>query len=779
MIRPDSNPVRPNAAWPRAIGLAVAGLAASFLMLVDADTGTATNAAPAKPLPEGTRKMVERLTKIRAAAEANPRSQPFMSRERAQELKAVLSQETAKDQLAQLMPQYGVQLLNAGSSQEALTEFEEFETFAAKNQIPLGPRQRDSLRVLRAISLLRIGEQENCLVNHNAESCLFPIRGAGIHQLPRGSLGAIRVFTEELTQRPNDLRSRWLLNIAYMTLGQYPAQVPPQWLIPPEKFASDYDIKPFPDVAMSLGLDVNGLAGGVIMEDFDGDGFLDLMVSDWSLYGQLRLFHNNGDGTFTERTAEAGLTGLVSGLHIMQTDYNNDGLPDVFIPRGAWLGASGHFPKSLLRNNGDGTFTDVTEEAGLLSPHPSQTAVWFDYDGDGWLDVFIGNESSNADVNPCELYHNNHDGTFTECAAQCGVQVNRFIKGVVSADFNHDGRPDLYLSNRDGSNLLFRNDGPRAGSDGTKWSFTDVAAQAGVGTQTASFPTAFLDYDNDGWPDILVTGYRIRDVGDICADYLGLPHDGERARLYHNNHDGTFKDVTQEVGLYKVIHAMGLNYGDLDNDGWLDFYAGTGDPDLATLIPKRMFRNNGGKNFQEVTTSGGFGMLQKGHAISFGDIDNDGDQDIYSVVGGAYTGDTAYSQLFLNPGHGNHWITIKLEGKESNRIAIGAQLKVNTMEGGKPRAIYKTVSTGASFGTLPLRQEIGLGQATEITSIEIFWPTTGKTQTLKGLPMDHFYKVTEGDAQATPWDVKPIHLNLAAKPMHQHDHGQSPVPGAP
>ena len=779
MILPGSNSVHLMATWRRAIGLALAGLVSSLVLLVGAEPATTTNAAPAKPLPEGTRKMVERLAKIRAGAEADPRSQPFMSRERARELEAVLAQETAKDQLAKLMPQYGMQLLNAGSSQQALTEFENFEAFLARNQISLAPRQRDSLRVLRALALLRIGEQENCLINHNAESCLFPIRGGGIHHLPRGSQGALRLLTEQMTQRPNDLRARWLLNIAYMTLGQYPAQVPPQWLIPPDKFAAEYDIKPFPDVAMPLGLDVNGLAGGVIMEDFDGDGFLDLMVSDWSLYGQLRLFHNNGDGTFAERTAEAGLTGLVSGLNLMQTDYNNDGLPDVFIPRGAWLGGSGHFPKSLLRNNGDGTFTDVTEEAGLLSPYPSQTAVWLDYDGDGWLDVFIGNESSNGEKNPCELYHNNHDGTFTECAAQCGVQVNRFIKGVASADFNHDGRPDLYLSNRNGSNLLFRNDGPRAGSDGTKWAFTEVAAQAGVGTQNASFPTAFFDYDNDGWEDILVTGYSIRDVGDICADYLGLPHDAERARLYRNNHDGTFKDVTQAAGLYKVIHAMGLNYGDLDNDGWLDFYAGTGDPDLATLIPNRMFRNNGGKAFQEVTTSGGFGMLQKGHAISFGDIDNDGDQDIYSVVGGAYTGDTAYSQLFLNPGHGNHWITLKLEGKVSNRIAIGARLRVNTVEGGAPRAIYKTVSTGASFGTLPLRQEIGLGQATEITSIEIFWPTTGKTQTLKGLPMDHFYKVTEGEAQATPWDVKPVHLNLAAKPMHQHDHGQSPVPGAP
>src|SRR5262249_20660034 len=182
--------------------------------------------------------------------------------------------------------------------------------------------------------------------------------------------------------------------------------------------------------------------------------------------------------------------------------------------------------------------------------------------------------------------------------------------------------------------------------------------------------------------------------------------------LYHNNHDGTFTDVAKQAGVHKLMWGMGINYGDLDNDGWLDFYVGTGNPELAFLTPNRMFRNNEGKGFQEVTTAGGFGHLQKGHGISFADLRNFGKQDIFESMGGIYDGDTAYDVLYENPGFENHWITLKLEGVRSNRSAIGARIKVLTTEEGKDRTTYRTVGTGGSFGANPLRQEIGLGRAT-------------------------------------------------------------------
>jgi hypothetical protein len=414
---------------------------------------------------------------------------------------------------------------------------------------------------------------------------------------------------------------------------------------------------------------------------------------------------------------------------------------------------SGHHPNSLLKNRGDGTFEDVTETAGLLSFHPTQTATWFDFDGDGWLDVFIGNESLPNDPHPCELFHNNRDGTFTEIAAASGLSVYQYIKGVNSGDFDNDGRPDLYLSNRTGQNRLFRNDGPR--EDGRGWKFSDVSAIAKITEPKASFPTWFFDFDNDGWLDIFVAGYNIREVGDVAADYLGLPHKAERARLFKNNRDGTFRDVTSAYGLHKVLHAMGANFGDLDNDGWLDFYLGTGDPGFGTLIPNRMFRNENGKFFQDVTTSGGFGHIQKGHGISFADLDHDGDQDVYAVMGGAYSGDNYRNALFQNPGHGNRWLKIKLEGVRSNRAAIGARIRVLLQTAEGDRELHRTVGTGASFGANPLRLEIGLGKALAIKKVEIYWPVTAQFQVIENLAIDHFYKIREGDPV-------PVHIPLTS-----------------
>jgi ASPIC/UnbV protein/VCBS repeat protein len=325
-----------------------------------------------------------------------------------------------------------------------------------------------------------------------------------------------------------------------------------------------------------------------------------------------------------------------------------------------------------------------------------------------------------------------------------------FIKGVACGDYDNDGLPDLYLSDRGGRNVLFHNDG------GLR--FSDVSQAAGVGESLSSFPTWFFDYDNDGWLDIFVSGFQWSSVGDGCADYLGLPHKAAMPRLYHNRGDGTFADVTTEARLNRLLLAMGSNYGDLDNDGWLDFYLGTGEPDYRGLTPNRAFRNAEGRYFQDVTTSGGFGNIQKGHGVAFGDIDNDGDQDIYETMGGAYQGDTYHAMLFENPGHGNHWITLRLEGVRTNRAAIGARIRVRVETDAGQRDIHVVAGTGGSFGSSSLQQEIGLGSAKSIRFIDVFWPVSAQTQRFEGLPMDRVYKIREGDAQAVPVMVKRFDL---------------------
>ena len=398
---------------------------------------------PGNPAPS-TRRMAERLAEF--LQKTDPGSSAYMSDRIVDILQGEMTNAVKLNEKFRLKFQLGVQQTLAGRPDEALNTFAAMERFIAENGGRLDKRTSVELRMRKAVAFFRLGEQENCLANHNADSCVFPLQPKAYHLLPRGSRGAIALFYEHLAEFPNDLGTRWLLNLAHMTLGEYPDKVNPEYLIPPTAFASEFDLPRFPDVSDRLGIDVDDLAGSVIIDDFDNDGFYDIVASAWSLRGQLRYFHNNGDGSFTQRTSEAGLVGLTGGLNVQQTDYNNDGLLDIWVQRGAWLGKAGRIPNSLLRNNGDGTFTDVTEEAGLLSFHPTQTSRWFDYDGDGWLDLFIGNESTDPnDPDWCELYHNNRDGTFTECAQTSGIKVDQFVKAVACADYDNDGRPDLPL----------------------------------------------------------------------------------------------------------------------------------------------------------------------------------------------------------------------------------------------------------------------------------------------------------------------------------------------
>ncbi len=705
-------------------------------------------------LPVGTKKMAALLRRI--YAQCDWKADPDKTALRAAYYRSLLRNPLSPEQEVTVKLELGKELLRTGESEESLHTLEELAKSCQELGVRLPDEMDRQLHLYIALSYLRLGEQENCSSMHGQKSCIFPIHGSGIHLRTRGAEGAVKQFSAMLQEDPHDDASRWLLNIAYMQLGKYPQSVPAKWLIPEELFRSQCDIGDFLDVAPQAGVDATGHAGGVILEDFDGDGFLDLMVSSSGPLDQLRFFHNNGDGTFTDRTAEAGLLGETGGLNIVLTDYNNDGHPDVLVLRGGWLHKFGEYPMSLLRNNGNGTFDDVTEEAGLLSLHPTQTAAWADYDNDGWLDLFVGVESTPDNPHISQLFHNNGDGTFTEVARPNGLADLGFVKGVAWGDFNNDGRPDLYISMRDGPNRLFRNDGPRDPQHprATEWVFTDVSTQAGVTEPLKSFATWFFDYDNDGWPDLFAAGYDIETRNDMAAFEMGKPFRGELPRLYHNNRDGTFTDVSKAVHLDRVILPMGANFGDLDNDGWLDVYFGTGDPSYESLLPNRMFRNNEGRSFQDVTTSGGFGHLQKGHGVAFGDIENNGNEDVFEVIGGHLPGDTYQCVLFRNPGHGNHWITLLLEGVETNRAAFGARIALTFQDQGMRRQVYRTVGYGSSFGGNPLRQHIGLGKAESIDKIEIFWPVSKTTQAFTDVAIDRSFHVKEGASRLVPISFK-------------------------
>jgi hypothetical protein len=400
----------------------------------------------------------------------------------------------------------------------------------------------------------------------------------------------------------------------------------------------------------------------------------------------------------------------------------------------------------------------------MLSYHPTQTATWNDFNNDGWLDVFIGNENfqGTKTPHPCELYINNQDGTFTEIAKNAHCEILKYVKGVSSGDYDHDGWKDIFISTLDGQRFLLKN----ITKSKSSVEFSNVTAQAKLDREHGNtFPGWFWDYDNDGWLDIFACDYTYTNPSlgiFFASEKLYIPAGNpEKMLLYHNNHDGTFTNVADRLGLTKNVFAMGSNFGDFDNDGFLDMYLGTGNPDYKSLIPNKMYKNIDGRQFVDVTASARVGHLQKGHGVSFADLDNDGDQDIYIDMGGVYPGDAYQNSFFLNPGQNtNNWVCLNLEGIEANKGAVGTQVKVTFRENGKQRSVYRDVNSGGSFGCSPLRREIGIGQATVIDEIEVSWHGSKKIQVFKDVKPNLFYKIIEGNSGMQLVPLKEIRWSL-------------------
>jgi FG-GAP-like repeat/ASPIC and UnbV len=597
------------------------------------------------------------------------------------------------------------------------------------------------LHALLGIVAFRKGEIENCLECVGPSSCIFPIESEAVHRQQTGSRMAVKEFTAYLSSSPGDLRIRWLLNLAYMTLGEYPDKVPSQFLIPLDRFRSELDVGRFENVAPLVGLGIRGpnLAGGSIFDDLDGDGLIDLLTTaiDTDLGGS--LFINRGDGTFEDRTASAGLGQQVCALNVARGDYDNDGYPDILLMRGAWERPA---RLSLLRNKKGGIFEDVTVASGLDDPIATESAVWGDYDNDGRLDLFVCGEFFRDTPDPttrCRLYHNQGDGTFKNVADEAGI-VNEYVaKGSAWGDYDDDGWLDLFVSNHDGPCRLYHNDG--------NGKFRDVAQEMGITSPSyaKSFACWFWDYDNDGRLDLFVNDYDCV-LADVVADYLRLKKKApSHPRLYKNVGKQGFREVSQDVGLNRPISAMGANFGDIDNDGFLDAYFGTGQMAYSGLVPNVMLKNVEGRRFEDVTDSSRTGHLQKGHGVSFADWDCDGDLDLFVELGGAYPGDQAYNVLFQNPGHGRHWLKVKLVGTKTNRSAIGARIHVDLkLAGDQVRSIHRTIGNNGSFGGNPLLETIGLGDVARVATLQLYWPTSKITQTFHDLAADQAIEVTEG-----------------------------------
>ena len=503
---------------------------------------------------------------------------------------------------------------------------------------------------------------------------------------------------------------------------------------------------------------IESMTGGILLLDYDRDGWVDVYFTNAPSVAMANagktargaLYHNNHDGTFTDVTEKAGVATPCFAMGGSVGDYNNDGWPDMYI--------TCHGGNVLYRNNGDGTFTDVAKQAGVTDGRWSMGSAFGDYDGDGFLDLMVSNYVDLNFKDPpkfgggptCKyrgidvqcgprglkgagdsLFHNNGDGTFTDVSKQAGVDDPAGYYGltVVWSDFNNTGRPSIFVANDSTPNFLYRNEG--------NGKFTEIGLQSGTavnadGSEQANMGVAIGDYLHTGLPAIYSTSY---------AD--------EYKVLYRNNGDWDFKDVTHEAGV--AVPSLpwvgwGTGFVDLDNDGWIDIVAVNGHvypqvDSLATgakyLEPKNVFLNQKDGKFCDASGQSGAAILrpQAARSVVFGDLFNDGQMDaIYSDIDGPPV-------VVRNQGvPGMHWVSFELAGTKSNRLAIGAKLKL--VAGGMTQT-DEIHSGGSYISQNDLRVHFGLGQATKIDSVEIRWPS-GKVELIKDLAADKFYAVLEG-----------------------------------
>jgi hypothetical protein len=501
---------------------------------------------------------------------------------------------------------------------------------------------------------------------------------------------------------------------------------------------------------------IETMTGGVALFDYDNDGLLDIFFTNGAATPSLektdtsfsnRLFHNNGDGTFTDVTEKAGLGGIGYSMGVGAGDYDNDGFVDLYV--------AGVNRNQLFHNNGNGTFSDVTEKAGVKGIVPgigkawAVAAGWFDYNNDGLLDLLVVNYL-NYDIKtasacsvgklptycspndfqgtPNILYRNNGDGTFTDVstASHIGQYVGKGM-GVAFADYDGDGFTDIFISNDTSPNFLLHNNG-----DGT---FTDEASDAGVaynemGKTVAGMGADFRDLNNDGLPDIFHTTMF-----------------GDTFPLYENEGKGQFNDVTSSSGLTAAtgrLTAWGTGAYDFDNDGLKDLFTA----DAAILdnsvevehrpyrLPNRIFRNIGNFKFEDVSGTAGadFADPAAHRGAAFGDLNNDGKVDVVvTVLNGP-------PEILMNrTASEHHWIILKLVGVKDNRDGLGTRIKITTAHGSQ----YNEATTALSYNSSSdKRVHFGLGEDAVIDRIELSWPT-GVKQVLRGVKADQVLTILE------------------------------------
>ncbi len=609
-----------------------------------------------------------------------------------------------------------------------------------------------------AMSYLRVGEVENCLdhllaeprrdgeppmsgFHHSAMAaayCTLPIEQ--VHREREPAQRAAALFQRLLeSYRPGDELYRWLLNFCHMALGLFPEGVPEEHRIDSEfagrfygphreRTAERFAALSFRDRAGELGVDTLDSGKGVAVEDFNGDGYLDIVTG--GTFSDLRYYVNEAGRRFVERTAESGLGGVSQPYIITAADYDNDGRMDLFVGRPFTF-------FRLFRNQGDGTFSDATFSSGLLEAAPaageavySCVSAWADVDNDGDLDLFLAQFGQRLPLFGGLLGRKpmssklflNQGGRFTDGTESydlSGIVEDQIFLGAAFGDYDGDGWPDLFLSSFNRSrSVLLRNVG------GSRFEPVPLAR-----TPEPGFMAAFVDVDHDGWLDLFQTSQGPART-TTRRTVFGDEPERNAPRILLN----TGGRLVERKDLFRgrmPIGSMGASYGDLNNDGCLDFYLGTGNPEGWFVLPNLMFLGEAQGSrctgmMDNISMLQGFGTIQKGHGIVFFDFDNDGDQDIYSSLGGMWPGDAWPNQLFVNDSRTSAaWLKIRLRGHRTNRFGVGAMIRV-TARDASGETIVRTyhMDNKTGFGSAPYLAHIGLGPAVAVDEVEVWWPAS-------------------------------------------------------
>lgn len=425
---------------------------------------------------------------------------------------------------------------------------------------------------------------------------------------------------------------------------------------------------PFSDVTDQAGLTDAGNERGLAWGDYDGDGDPDLYVA--VLDGPDKLFRNEGNKTFSDITAAAGLADSTRSAMPAWCDFDGDGDLDLYVAR---VG-----PNALYRNEGNGTFHDVAADAGVDDPALSWGLAWGDHDNNGTMDLYV----VNFDIKPNRLYSNNGDGTFSDVSAAAGVDDLGHGTSAIWADFDADGDPDLYVANKDGANRLFMNDG--------RGVFADAADSSGIQDTNDSIGTLWGDCDGDGNPDLfLSTNLKIN-------------------RLFLNQGDRVFLSADDSAGLAHGGAGRGIGFADFDLDGDLDLYLANSDG------PNLLYENEGAAVFHDVTENSGLEDQGTGTALAWADYDGDGDQDLFLSNFGQKM------RLFENHSSPvNHWLIIRLAAPTPNTRAVGARVIVHS----GAKTWFRENNTGGGYQSQsPHELHFGLGAATVVDSVVVKWP---------------------------------------------------------